>query len=98
MLREILVSGLREYLAGLRVSLPVTKLAKIKTALQLVALGALMVMEFWPVWRIDANIVVLKQALEGAEGLYGVATLVTLWTGLEYGRAAMLALRAEPAR
>ena len=96
--REFAVSALREVLAPRGIKLPVTKLAKIKTALQLVALGALMVMEFWPVWRIDANIVVLKQALEGAEGLYGVATLVTLWTGLEYGRAAMLALRAEPAR
>src|SRR5260221_9971812 len=37
--REILVSGLREYLAGLRVSVPVTKLAKWKTTIQLVAIG-----------------------------------------------------------
>jgi cardiolipin synthase (CMP-forming) len=41
MLREILVSGLREYLAGLRVGLPVTTLAKWKTAVQMVALGTL---------------------------------------------------------
>ena len=94
--REFAVSALREVLAPRGIKLPVTRLAKIKTTLQLVALGALMVMEFWPVWRIDAHIVVLKQALEAAEGLYGVATLVTLWTGLEYGRAALLALRAEP--
>ena len=33
--REILVSGLREYLAELRVSVPVTRLAKWKTTLQL---------------------------------------------------------------
>src|SRR5437764_15192087 len=39
--REILVSGLREYLAGLRVSVPVTKLAKWKTTIQLVAIGFL---------------------------------------------------------
>ena len=95
--REFAVSALREVLAPRGIKLPVTRLAKIKTTLQLLALGALMIMEFWPVWRIDANIVVLKQALLGAEGLYGVATLVTLWTGLEYGRAALLALRAEPA-
>ena len=42
MCREILVSGLREYLAGLRVGLPVTRLAKWKTGLQMVALGLLL--------------------------------------------------------
>src|ERR1700753_1187260 len=41
--REILVSGLREYLAELRVPVPVTKLAKWKTAVQLVAIGVLLV-------------------------------------------------------
>ena len=41
LLREITVSGLREFLAGLQVSLPVSALAKWKTAFQMVALGAL---------------------------------------------------------
>ena len=41
LLREIIVSGLREYLAGLRISVPVSALAKWKTTLQLIALGAL---------------------------------------------------------
>jgi CDP-diacylglycerol--glycerol-3-phosphate 3-phosphatidyltransferase len=41
LLREITVSGLREYLAGLQVSVPVSALAKWKTTLQLIALGAL---------------------------------------------------------
>ncbi len=40
--REILVSGLREYLAGLSVGLPVTRLAKWKTGLQMAALGTLL--------------------------------------------------------
>src|SRR4249919_2965989 len=40
--REILVSGLREYLAELRVSVPVTRLAKWKTTVQLVAIGFLL--------------------------------------------------------
>ena len=40
--REILVSGLREYLAGLRVGIPVTRLAKWKTGLQMAALGTLL--------------------------------------------------------
>src|SRR6201991_3944683 len=39
--REILVSGLREFLAGARVSVPVTAVAKFKTAIQMVAIGAM---------------------------------------------------------
>ena len=42
LLREILVSGLREYLASIRVGLPVTKLAKWKTTFQMGALGFLL--------------------------------------------------------
>ena len=41
LVREIAVSGLREFLAGLRVSIPVSQLAKWKTTFQLIALGAL---------------------------------------------------------
>ena len=41
LVREITVSGLREFLGGIQVSVPVTKLAKWKTTFQLVALGAL---------------------------------------------------------
>jgi CDP-diacylglycerol--glycerol-3-phosphate 3-phosphatidyltransferase len=41
LLREITVSGLREYLAGLQVSVPVSQLAKWKTAFQMIALGSL---------------------------------------------------------
>ncbi len=42
MLREILVSGLREYLAQIRIGLPVTRLAKWKTGVQMTALGVLL--------------------------------------------------------
>ena len=41
LLREIAVSGLREFLGGIQVSVPVSKLAKWKTAFQMVSLGAL---------------------------------------------------------
>ena len=41
LLREIIVSGLREFLAELKVSVPVSRLAKWKTTFQLVSLGAL---------------------------------------------------------
>ena len=40
--REILVSGLREYLAALKVSVPVTRIAKWKTTIQMVAIGFLL--------------------------------------------------------
>src|SRR6201999_3271609 len=39
--REILVSGLREFLAGTRVSIPVTAVAKLKTTIQMIAIGAM---------------------------------------------------------
>lgn len=41
LLRELIVSGLREFLAGLSISVPVSQLAKWKTTFQMVALGAL---------------------------------------------------------
>jgi CDP-diacylglycerol--glycerol-3-phosphate 3-phosphatidyltransferase len=90
--REFAVSALREVLAPRGIKLPVTFLAKIKTTLQLVAIAAMMIVWFWPAWNIDARIDHLRIALEGAVMLMGVAAVVTLWTGLEYGRAAMLAL------
>ena len=40
--REIMVSGLREFLATLNVGVPVTRLAKWKTAIQMVAITALL--------------------------------------------------------
>ena len=45
LLREIIVSGLREYLAGIKVSVPVTRIAKFKTAIQLIALALLIFSE-----------------------------------------------------
>ena len=80
MLREILVSGLREYLAGLRVGLPVTRLAKWKTGVQMAALGTLLAGDSGatPV-RLDA----LPVTLIGAALLWAAAIL-TLVTGWDY--------------
>lgn len=50
LLREIMVSGLREYLAGSQVSVPVSRLAKWKTTFQMVALGALILAVATPQW------------------------------------------------
>lgn len=80
MLREILVSGMREYLASLRVGMPVTRLAKWKTGVQMGALGTLLAgdsgspfvgLGFLPVAAIG-------------EAMLWVAAALTLITGWDY--------------
>ena len=70
--REILVSGLREYLAELNVRVEVTWLAKWKTTLQLVAVGFLLAGDagdaIVPVFTADR--VVAAVAVGGADALY----------------------------
>ena len=83
LVREIAVSGLREFLAGLQVSLPVSQLAKWKTMLQMVALGALILggaLPWWP-WVALAGLVALWVA--------AALTLVTGWDYLRVGIAHM---------
>jgi cardiolipin synthase len=80
MLREILVSGLREYLAEIRVGLPVTKLAKWKTGFQMVALGLLLL--GGPGARI-IGLGVLPMAWIGGALLW-MAAVLTLITGWDY--------------
>jgi len=80
MLREILVSGLREYLAGIRIGLPVTSLARWKTGFQMGALGTLLAgdtsarllhLSFLPVSAIG-------------ETMLWIAAVLTLVTGWDY--------------
>ncbi|MBB3692800.1 CDP-diacylglycerol--glycerol-3-phosphate 3-phosphatidyltransferase [Sphingomonas sp. BK580] len=80
LLREIAVSGLREFLAGLQVSLPVSRLAKWKTTLQLVSLGALILSGAVPaaVWVHQV----------GLASLWGAAAL-TIVTGWDYLRVGL---------
>lgn len=78
--REILVSGLREFLAELRVSVPVTQLAKYKTTLQLVAIGFLIAGE--------AGEKVLPPTVDIGLGLLWISAIFTLYTGWDYFRAA----------
>jgi len=85
--REILVSGLREYLAELRVSVPVTRLAKWKTTLQLVAVGFLIVGEAG-----DAIVPVVTRI--GITLLWASA-LLTLYTGWDYLQAGLHHLTRE---
>jgi cardiolipin synthase (CMP-forming) len=77
--REILVSGLREYLATLRVSVPVTKLAKWKTTIQLIAIGFLIAGE-------AAEQLIPATTLIGIVLLW-VSAIVTIYTGWDYFRA-----------
>jgi cardiolipin synthase (CMP-forming) len=79
LLREIAVSGLREFLAGLQVSVPVSKLAKWKTTLQIVALGALILAGALPAfyWIKEVGIVALWAA--------AALTVVTGWDYLRVG-------------
>ena len=80
LIREIAVSGLREFLAGLQVSMPVSKLAKWKTALQIVALGALILAGAFPSEQWIH--------LTGLACLWSAATL-TLITGWDYLRVGL---------
>jgi cardiolipin synthase (CMP-forming) len=80
LLREILVSGLREYLADIRVGLPVTRLAKWKTGFQMGALGTLLAGDSS---AILLHIPFLPVNAIGAAMLW-VAAALTLVTGWDY--------------
>ena len=75
LLREIVVSGLREYLAEIKASIPVTKIAKLKTSLQLIALGILILSE--------SGTAFLPILLLGKIALW-LAALLTLYTCYDY--------------
>ena len=80
MTREFLISGLREFMAGRRVNLPVSVLAKWKTTLQLVAIGFLVGAPVFPS---------LPMANPIGLALLWVAALVTAKTGFAYYRGVL---------
>lgn len=83
--REILVSGLREFLAGLDVSLPVTRLAKWKTGVQMAAIALLLAgpaLSPRGEWLADIGLALLW-----------LAALVTIYTGSAYVRAGLVHVR-----
>ncbi|WP_062226209.1 CDP-diacylglycerol--glycerol-3-phosphate 3-phosphatidyltransferase [Aureimonas frigidaquae] len=79
--REILVSGLREYLAALKVSVPVTRLAKWKTAAQMVAISFLLA-------GPAGDVIFPYTTLLGNIFLW-IAAIITLYTGYDYFRAGL---------
>jgi CDP-diacylglycerol--glycerol-3-phosphate 3-phosphatidyltransferase len=84
--REILVSGLREFLATVRVSVPVTRVAKFKTVLQMISIGAMILgpsgQKIWP------------RAIDLAYALLWTAAALTVYTGFAYLRAGIAHVRA----
>ena len=79
--REVLVSGLREFLGQLRVSVPVTQIAKWKTTVQLVAIGFLIA-------GPAGDTLIPGVTWVGIIGLW-VAAALTLYTGYDYFRAGL---------
>ena len=89
LLREVLISGLREFLAGLSVTLPVSRLAKYKTAVQMAAIALLIIGRHGtPAWPLDQM---------GAVALWlaGLLTVLSGWDYLAVG-CRHLALAAKP--
>jgi len=84
--REILVSGLREFLAEIRVGMPVSSLAKWKTTVQILAIGFLLAGE--------AGDALLPATSIGRWGLW-IAAALTLYTGYDYLRAGLAHMRQE---
>jgi phosphatidylglycerophosphate synthase len=74
--REILVSGLREFLAELKVGVPVSRVAKWKTTFQLLSLGFLI--------AGPAGELVLPGTILIGRGLLWVSAILTLYTGWDY--------------
>lgn len=88
MCREITVTGLREFLAELRVKVPVSRLAKWKTTVQLIALGILIVGDYGPA--------IAPVKLIG-EIMLWIAALLTLYTGWDYLVTGLRHMAAKPA-
>jgi cardiolipin synthase (CMP-forming) len=84
--REILVSGLREFLADVRVSVPVSRLAKWKTGIQMVAIGVLLLATG------DAS---TRPILYTGEVLLWLAAILTIVTGYDYLRAGLIHMAAD---
>lgn len=84
--REILVSGLREFLREVNVGLPVTKLAKWKTAFQMTALAMMLFKDLWSGWSYVG------------EFLLWVAATLTFITGYQYYQKSLDYVKAEEAK
>jgi CDP-diacylglycerol--glycerol-3-phosphate 3-phosphatidyltransferase/cardiolipin synthase len=89
LVREIAVSGLREFLGGLQVSVPVSRLAKWKTTFQLLALGSLILGQGMPSWNVMLG--TLEANVPHTVGLVTLwaAAAMTVITGWDYLRVGL---------
>jgi cardiolipin synthase (CMP-forming) len=85
--REILVSGLREFLAELKVSVPVSNVAKWKTTVQIIAVGTL-------IGGPAADSIASGVTMAGNVLLW-IAAALTLYTGLDYMKSGVAHILAE---
>jgi len=88
--REILVSGLREFLAGVSVSVPVSSIAKLKTTIQMVAIGAMILGPIADRW-VPGSLALAYLAL-------WFAAVLTVYTGYSYFRAGLAYTRKRRER
>lgn len=80
LMREVFVSGLREFMSGRNLVIHVTALAKFKTTAQLIALGFAIASPITPAeWRIDSITI----------ALFWIASGMTLITGWDYFKKAL---------
>jgi len=92
--REVLVSGLREYLAEINVSVPVSKLAKYKTAVQMFAIGGLLLGEDGSSYalfnwlggfiEVDIKFLIISAISTIAKILFCLSAFLTIITGYAY--------------
>lgn len=97
--REVLVSGLREFLADLRVSIPVSNLSKYKTMVQMVAVtllllgekGSSYVVYYWidGLVSIDTKILLVSISIFAGKALFCLAACLTVITGYVYLRVGL---------
>jgi cardiolipin synthase (CMP-forming) len=89
LVREIAVSGLREFLGGLQVSVPVSRLAKWKTTFQMICLGALILGHALPWWTVTLGGLTMNVPhTVGLTTLWAAAAL-TVITGWDYLRVGL---------
>lgn len=94
--REVLVSGLREFLAEIHISVPVSRLAKYKTAVQMFAIGGLLLGEkgssyalyYWigGFIEVDMKFLIISAIVTIAKILFSLAAVLTVITGYAYFR------------
>ncbi|MCB2047346.1 MAG: CDP-diacylglycerol--glycerol-3-phosphate 3-phosphatidyltransferase [Novosphingobium sp.] len=89
LVREIAVSGLREFLGPLQVSMPVSRLAKWKTACQMISLGVLILGKATPWWNVSLGDLVINLPHTVGLTTLWAAAMLTLITGWDYLRVGL---------